>query len=173
MNYFKNKLILELSISFIIIASLLGGIIFFKNNISNYAQKTTELKEKLNYLTSGVTLLSELQNQYKEVSVYENKLNNIIPAYYDLINFQQDVQALAASQGLTYSFTFAGETPKASNKIGALGFTILVSSQDINKLLNFLNDLQHFRYLITLDNISVSYESNDLKLGINGKVFYK
>jgi len=173
MNYFKNKLILELSISLIIIASLLGGIIFFKNNMENYVQKAIQAKEKLNQLSSGVILLSHLQNQYKEASIYETKLNNAIPSYYDLINFQQDLQALAASQNLTYSFSFSGETPKTTDKVGTVGFNISVYSSDKEKILNFLSNLQQFRYLISLDNVSFTKETDDLKLNISGKVFYK
>lgn len=174
MNNFRKRLTLEVIFTILIAGVLLGGVLFLRNNIVFYRDNIILAKNKLGELTQNVSLFYNLQSQYKEAEGYLNKLNNLVPSYYDLINFNKDLQALATSHNLSYSFSFVGENVKTESGLGYINFNVVVSSPELDNLLKFLKDLQGFRYFNVVENISfITQRDNVISLSIKGKVFYR
>ncbi|MCL4399866.1 hypothetical protein M1506_01150 [Patescibacteria group bacterium] len=175
MEQFRKRLTNELIISFIIIIALIAGILFFKGNISSYAMNIMNARTELSRISSGVLELSRLQAQYNEAAGYFDVLSNIVPSYYNLINLNKDLQSIASSNNLSYSFSFAGENPKTADGFGSINFNLAVSSANLNDLLSFLNSLQKFKYLTAVDGVSFnsSQGTNIITMSVKGRVFYK
>jgi Tfp pilus assembly protein PilO len=174
MNTFTKKLILEVTFTTLLVAVLVGGILFFRKNINFYRDNIVTERKKLEDLTYKSASLYELQNQYKEAEIYLNKLNNILPNYYDLINFNKDLQSLAASRGLSFSFSFVGEGVKKESGMGYINFNIVVGSKNLEDLINFLKDLEKFRYFNIVDDVSFMTQGEEsFSLNIKGRVFYR
>ncbi|MCL4392273.1 hypothetical protein M1413_02975 [Patescibacteria group bacterium] len=173
MNHFSKRLTTELTVSFIIIAALIGGIFFFKGNIDTYAKDTVLARSNLIHISNGILESSLLESQYSKIAGYQDLLNTIVPSYYDLINLNKDLQSLAAAQNLSYSFSFAGENPKTQSGFGSVNFNLSVSSTDLNALLSFLNSLEHFKYLNTINGVTFqSGNDGSITMAVRGEVFY-
>jgi len=174
MNYFKKRLITEISISILIVGALFAGILFFSGNMSTYAQKITMNRQLFASRAAAVDQLASLRSDYNgKASKYLNVLYNIIPSYDQLINLNQELQSLAAQNKLGYSFSFAGETSKTAGGLGFVSFNINVNSGDFNSLMSFVKSLQNFRYLSFIDNISMKSNESLLSMDIRGRVFYR
>ncbi len=175
MDQFKKRLINELVISLVIIIALIGGILFFNGNINSYAVNIASARNQLSRLSSSILELSRLQSQYDQVSGYIDTLGSIVPSYYNLINLNKDLQSMAASDNLSYSFSFAGENPKTNNGFGSVNFNLSVGSSKLSNILSFLNSLQHFKYLTAIDGVSFGSDGDNgtLTMSVKGRVFYK
>lgn len=174
MNHFSKRLTNELVISLIIIAALIGGILFFKGNIDSYAANITVARAKLIRMSHDILEFSTLQSQYNQIAGYETVLANVVPTYYDLINLNKDLQSIAAGQNLSYSFSFAGENPKSSNGFGSINFNLSVGSTHLSNLLSFLNSLEHFKYLNAVDGVTFTPQGDgSISMAVRGRVFYQ
>ncbi len=174
MNHFKKRLATELGISLFIIIALLAGTLFFKGNVSDYADKIAANRALLASRTASVSDLASLRSQYNGmVSNDFNVLNNIIPSYDELINLNQDLQSLAVQNKVEYGFSFSGEVPKSGEEgLGSIGFSLSIGSDNLKSLTSFIQSLQNFRYLNSIDNISIKSGEDKLVMSINGRVFY-
>ncbi|MGC9610712.1 MAG: hypothetical protein ABSE68_00595 [Minisyncoccia bacterium] len=174
MNHFKKRLTVELSVSLLIVTALLIGIIFFKGNISDYSQKIRDARALLASRTGSVGQLADLRLQYNnKANNYMNVLQNIIPSYDQLINLNRDLQLLASQNNVDYGFSFAGENPKTSQTLGSIAFNLTASSDNFNYLLNYVKALQNFRYLSSIDNISIKSNKDEISFFIKGRIFYR
>ncbi len=175
MNHFKKRFATELSISLLILIALLAGIFFFKGNVNDYADKIVADRALLASRTASVADLASLRSQYNgPITNYLNVLHNIIPSYDELINLNQDLQSLAVQNRVGYGFSFSGETPKSgSGGLGSISFSLSISSDNLKSLTSFIKSLQGFRYLSSIDNISIKSDQANLVMGITGRVFYR
>lgn len=175
MNHFKKRFITELGISLFIVIALLAGIIFFKSNVSDYADKIATDRTLLASRTASISNLANLRGQYNnEVSNYLNVLHNIIPSYDNLINLNQDLQSLAVQNKVEYGFSFSGEVPKSGEGgLGSIAFSLNIGSDNLKSLTSFIKSLQNFRYLNSIDNLSIKSDETKLVMNINGRVFYR
>lgn len=174
MEQFKKQLIIELSISLLIVIALFAGILFFKGRVSDYTQGIVEARTLLASRTQSVSELAALRLEYKnEASKDLNILHNVIPSYDQLINFNRDIQSLAAQSKVSYGFSFAGETPQSAGGLGFISFNLNISSNSFDALMSFIKLLQNFRYLNSIDNISMKSENTNLIMAMKGRVFYR
>jgi hypothetical protein len=174
MNHFKKRFAIELGISLLIVTALLWGIFFFKGNVSDYADKIAADRTLLASRTTSVSDLASLRGQYNgEASNYMNILHNIIPSYDELINLNQDLQLLAVQNKVGYGFSFSGETPKSEGGLGSISFSLNIGSDNLKPLTSFIKSLQNFRYLSSIDNLSIKSDEGKLTMNIRGRVFYR
>ena len=142
--------------------------------MSDYTGKIIAARALLASRTASVSNSADLRSQYRnKASNYLNVLYNIIPSYDQLINLNQDFQSLAAQNKVGYGFSFAGEVPKPAGGLGSIAFVLDVSSDDFNSLMSFLKSLQNFRYLNSIDNISMKTSNAALVMVVKGRVFYR
>jgi len=173
MGDFKKQLGFQLGVSLPIIAALLAGVFFFGGKISAYTQKIVYDKATLNGRSNTVKQLADLETQYNNQAKSDmNVLYNVIPSYDELINLNSDFQSLAAQNKVDYGFSFAGETPKSGSGLGYVSFNINSSASELDPLLSFLKSLQNFRYLSSIDNVSLKEDGGEITMAVNGRVFY-
>jgi len=174
MNNFKSSLIFNLVLTIFVVAFLIGGIFFLKSKINFYVVNTNLSREKLNRMVKNVIIMSDLQKQYQQALPYMNILNGLFTSYYNLLEFEKELKAIAAKRGLEFSFSFSEDSVKGKGKINYLNFFTSVSSDNYDNLLYFLDQLQHFKYLNSIEDVSLSTRGEGIYLlNIRGKVFYK
>ncbi len=174
MNHFRKRLVTEAGISLLIVAALFVGIQFFRSNVSEYSDKIVAARTLLANRTESIRETAELRSQFNsKASGYLNVLYNVIPSYEQLINLNKDLQSLAVQSGVGYNFSYAGEIPSSAGGLGSISFDLNVSSANFNSLMNFLKSLQNFRYLSSVDEISMRSSSGVLVMNIKSRVFYR
>lgn len=174
MDHFRKRLITESGISLLIVLALFAGIQFFRSNVSEYADKIIAARTTLANRAKSIGELAELRSQFNsKASGYLNVLHNVIPSYEQLINLNKDLQSLAAQSKVGYNFSYAGEIPSSAGSLGSISFDLNVNSGDFNSLMAFLKSLQNFRYLSSVDEVSMRSNNEILVMAIKGRVFYR
>jgi hypothetical protein len=174
MNHFRKRLTTELSISTLIVLALLGGIVYFRGSVKDYTKNIVAARTLLANRTASIGNVADLRIQYDaKVVDYMNVLHNVIPSYDELINLNKEFQSLAARDGLEYGFSFLGETPKSEEGLGSISFNLNLSSSSLKPLISFVKSLQNFRYLNSIDNISVKTEDDELTMNVTARIFYR
>lgn len=174
MNHFKKRFTIEIGISLLIVAALLAGILFFRGNMNDYTDKIVTARALLASRTASISDLASLRAQYNNgASDYTNVLHNIIPSYDELINLNKDFQSLAAQNKVEYGFSFGGETPKSNLGLGSISYNLNIASENLKPLTSFIKSLQSFRYLSSIDNVSIKSNEAKLTMSVTGRVFYR
>lgn len=173
MKIFRKKFVTELVISLITIGVLAVGLLFFGFNVSKFAKKIVAARQELVERSTSLQSLAILRSEYKNKGEpYLNVLYNIIPLKDELIDLSKDFQSLAANERLGYGFTFVGETPSTLSNLGSVRFNLNLSGS-LDQLIDFIENLQNFRYLINLENISMSRGASQISMDVKGSVFFR
>jgi hypothetical protein len=173
MNSFHKRIAVQLSVSFTIIAILVLGILLFGFRINKFSNEIAAKRQELNERSSALQSLASLQSDYStKGQPYLNVLYNVVPQKDELIDLSKDFQVIAQEDKLNYGFTFLGETPSSGEDLGAVKFSLNLGGT-LNSLLNFLKDMENFRYLVNLDNVSISRGATKVEMNIRGSVFYR
>lgn len=174
MNHFRKRLIIELSISLLIVLALFAGVEFFKGNVGDYSDRIVAARATLSNRAASVGELASLRSQFNgKASNYLNVLHNIIPPYDQLINLNKELQSLAVQSNVGYGFSFAGEVSKSSGGLGSISFNLDASSGNFSSLMSFLKLVQNLRYLSSVDEVSMRSNNATLVMNIKARVFYR
>ena len=169
---FPKKVILNLVIVFGVLSFLITALIIFNKNLERTANQTGKLNQELISRSSSIQRISELRTAYKGMSgAYLNVLYNVIPQKDELINLSKEMQTVAASEGLTFGFSFVGETPPAGESLGYVAFSLSLEGGQFQNIMNFVNKLENFRYFIQLENFDIS--SGGAKATVRGRIFFR
>ncbi len=174
MDSFKKRLWIDLGVALILIVALLWGIFFFKSNISEYLLKITQARQLLASQTSKVYDKALLEAQYNSrAKNYLSVLQAIIPSYDNLIDLNQSLQTLANQYQLTYGFSFTSETQPTKDRLGSIGFSLALGGSDTKTSLAFLKAMETFKYLNTIDNVSLRNDEGRFTMTLKGRVYYR
>lgn len=173
MKTFRKKLVTELIISLVAVGVISIGLLFFGFNISKFAKKVVATRQELTERSASLQSLAILRSEYSSKGEpYLNVLYNIIPLKDELIDLSKDFQSLAAKERIDYGFTFIGEIPATSNNLGSVRFSLSLGG-GLDRLINFIKNLQNFRYLVNLENISINKGELQMRMNVKGSVFFR
>lgn len=180
LSVFQKKLLKQLGVALGIIVVLGISIFMLGKSISVDATETERLRlEKVNWSSSVQSYVSAKTQYTKKGKDYEQILENILPERDSLIDLKKDFQFLAAGEGLDLNFSFSTERDKGSKLVGAIGITLTVQGSSERKIFSFLEKLEGFRYLFSIDAMSLQREK-DRESGaervtavIRGEVLYR
>lgn len=173
MNPFHKRIAVNLSIAMVIIAVLVLGVVIFGFRISTLSDKIAATRHELNERSAALSSLASLRSDYSNKGKpYLGVLYNVIPQKDELIDLSKDFQVIAREDNLNYGFIFLGENSPSQGVLGSVNFSLSLGGE-LKNLLSFLKDLENFRYLVSLDNVSVSREPELMRMSIRGSVFYR
>ncbi|MBI4034005.1 MAG: type 4a pilus biogenesis protein PilO [Candidatus Brennerbacteria bacterium] len=173
MDSFHKRITVQLSVSLAIIAALILGISLFGFQINKLSAKIAATRQELNERSAALQSLASLRSDYaSKGQPYLNVLRNVVPQKDELIDLPKDFQAIAQEDGLEYGFTFLGEAPASAAALGSVKFSLSLGG-GLTGLLSFLENMENFRYLVNLEDVSVSRGLEGMKMGIRGSVFFR
>lgn len=169
---FPKKLLLNLGITLAVIACLIVLLVIFNKNLESVSGKTRELNQEIITRSNSIQKISELQTAYNGTTgAYLNVLYNVIPQKDELINLSKEIQTVAASENLSFGFSFLGENPPSGDTLGYVSFSISLGGGSINSIVNFIKKMERFRYFVQLEDFSVGSEGGTTT--IRGRVFFR
>lgn len=173
MNNFKKKLLIELSIVILIVLALASGIWFFGSNVQRYSEEIVDLRAELARKSTAIDSLARLRADYDvKAKNYLAFLYSRIPLKDQLINLPREYRFLASQANLQYGFAFGEEVSGNENTLPSVKVNLNVSGQ-MNQLFNFIRSLGQFRYLNTLDSVSLTSQGGGASMTIMGRVFFR
>ena len=171
---FQRKLAIQTGIALGMVGVLCFGVLFFGNLISTYASEIeilrTEKAEWSTSIESYVSAKTQYENKGKE---YEQLLNNVLPEKDNLLDLKRDFQFVASGEGLDLNFSFAGERVKQSSLIGAVGVALSIEGRSKEDIFSFLERLEKFRYLFSIESVTLQENQDTVGATIRGEVLYR
>ncbi len=169
----QKRITVQISIALGIVGVLVIGLIFFGFNVRNLTQKIVTAREELALRTVALQSLATLRADYTgKAEAYLNVLHNIIPQKDELIDLSKDFQTIASASGLEYGFTFLGENPASADTLGSVKFGLKLGGTLAN-LLEFLKNIQNFRYLVQVESVSIFREESLMRMNLSGSVYFR
>ena len=173
MQKFKKKFLINIGITLGIVLAMVLFLFLFRSLLRKSSEKVRASKIEINNRSNAIQRLAFLKGQFsKTASPYLNVLYSVIPPKDELINFSKELQVIAASENLTFSFSFLGENASTGEDLGSVSFSVNVTGQSIDEIFDFIEKLERFRFLIKLENFSINSDSG-FRATIGGRVFFR
>lgn len=157
-----------------LILPLILAVIFLRSYINNSVTQIIdarqEIDKRINFLISLVTLNSDYNRFGRD---YLTILKNVVPEQDKLLNLAQELEALAASLEFEFGFSFLEEIEPNPPEFGSLNFKLNIGAQNIDKISSFIQRLEGFRYLISVNGMSINRDAEKINANISGRVYYR
>lgn len=171
---FTKKLLTEIGIALAVILSLIVGVFYFRSTIERKVVAVNDYREELATKTNQINSLVNLRRQYNNfASDALNLMRDTIPSKDQIINISQELEALGRSEGVGFGFSFLGETDPTESSLGNISFRLNVSGDTLDQILNLVERIENFRYLIKIDRVNIQTNNNQFNSTIEGKVFFR
>jgi Tfp pilus assembly protein PilO len=174
LSQFQKKIGTQIGIALAIVGVLCFGVLFFGNRIATYAAEIEMLRsEKAEWSNSIESYVSAKTQYEKKGKGYEQVLQNVLPSRDSLINLKKDFQFVASGEGLDLNFSFAGERQKQSPLVGAVGVSLVLEGKSKSDIFSFLEKLEKFRYLFSIESMTLQENKDTVGVTIRGEVLYR
>jgi len=164
----------NIGVTITLILPLILAVIFLRSHINNSVTQIIDARQKIderiNFLISLVTLSSDYNRFGRD---YLTILKNVVPRQDKLFNIAQELETLAASEGLEFGFSFLGENAPNPPEFGSLNFKLNIGAKNIGKISSFIQRLEGFRYLISVNSVNINRGVGKINATINGRVYYR
>lgn len=169
----QKRIAVQASIALGIVGVLVIGLVFFGFNISNITEKIVAAREELALRTTALQSLATLRADYTtKAQSYLGVLHNVVPHKDELIDLSKDFQTIASASELEYGFTFLGENMSTADSLGSVRFGLRLGGT-LTNLLEFLDNLQNFRYLVQIESVSIFREESLMRMNLSGNVYFR
>jgi len=169
----QKGIAVQISVALGMVGVLVLGVVFFGLNIKSSTRKIVSAREELAARTISLQSLASLRADYaNKARAYLNVLHNIVPQKDELIDLSKDIQAVASASNLEYGFTFIGENQPTADALGFVKFNLKLGGS-LTNLLNFLKNIQNFRYLIDIESVSIYREESLMRMNLVGSVYFR
>ena len=171
---FTKSILFNIGVTLALILPLILTVIFLRSHIDNSVTQIIdarqEIDKRINFLISLVTLSADYNGFGRD---YLTILKNIVPEQDKLLNLAQELETLAASLELEFGFSFLGENAPNPPEFGSLNFELNVGAKNISKISSFIERLEDFRYLISVNSVNINRGAEKISAAISGRVYYR
>jgi hypothetical protein len=171
---FKKRLIIEIAISFGVIAVIVMVLVSLGNNISAKAESISRANSERNNSIKIDRDFAALTISSKGTEVMMEKLNNALPAQAGMIEVIQDVGALAKEHNLLFSSPkYVGtEIPPTDTEPGRIKLE-MTAQGSYTGIVRFIKDLETGRFFIKINNIDIIRQGFVYNAIIGGELYFK
>lgn len=175
MNKFNKKLLVEIGITFGLVAVVGGVMVYVWNDIGSIGESIKTTRTAFATRSQAIGNLSALQKQAQDASVIASQLRNALPSRESLFAFSDEISKLAREKGLTPSFAFGSEISGSGNAPSKIDFTINAAGE-YQPVLSFISALENSRYLTKTKSIELLSQgaiTSSYQAIISGEVFFR
>jgi len=149
------------------------GFYFLSNAINAQAQKILTDKAIGAEQAAAVGVLAKLKSDATLATQYANAMNTLVPIHDNLIGVPQWLNTVAASHGVTISFSFqGGNAPASGAKPGTDPFTLTVDGTS-DGIAAFMGDIesQAPEFLLNVTSFDLTNNGSPYHLSVQGVFF--
>lgn len=171
-DYFKNKLLVNIVITILIVAGLTALLVFIGRNINQKTDEISAIRRELSSRLNAIQSLANLRQQSAQAKANFSVLQTLLPTKDELVNVPKELNALAKARKVELGFAFGNEIAATDSEPGFTAFNMTLSSSYDN-LVGFLKSLEKSRFFIAVDSLDVTRDPQSQRLSalISGKVF--
>ena len=174
MTEFSKKLLWRISVPVLVVAVLAVGIHLFYLRVKDYASSIVMVRAELADWAASVQSFALVSSQYSgKGKTYIEILRNIIPEKDEFINLKKEFQFLASAENISLNFSFGGDHETQNPHFASVGFTLNLEGQSVSSISKFIDRLANFRYLTSLDGVTIIEKEDKVDGVIRGRVYYR
>ena len=172
---FRRSLIISLTAIFVGFIASAAAFYVLGIRLNSLSAKIEREQGLITQRTDVVDVLAELKKVAPEAEPYSRAMDSLLPTQDQLLDFPGYLETLAKNYGVSLSFNFQGEPSVAQkDSPGSLGFVLSLTGELSNNM-EFLKALEakSARFLLAVQNFSLSRVSGGYNMGVQGLVFFK
>lgn len=171
---FIKTFLINAGITVAMLAPLTAGFIFLRSYIIKTSEAIFATRKEIAEKTASLDTFVRLWNQNNK---FGDKnfiiLKNIVPEKDRLIDLSQQIQSLASKDNLGFGFSFQNEITPSPPKLGYIEFILNLNAQNIDQITSFINRLLNFRYLTTINKVSIKRVGSGINGQITARTYYR
>lgn len=173
MEGLKKKIIIQSSVSSILIVVFLVGIFFFGSSVKNSTARIGEIRNETTNRLQFVESFSKLLKDAKRGEVGLTMLQSAVPKQSELLDLSRTLQFLAERERIEYSFQFAGaETLPEGQNLGNLPFTLTLKGSTAG-IIAFIQSLRTVKFTISIDSFDITQGEEKAQTLIRARALFR
>ncbi|MEK7149737.1 MAG: hypothetical protein AAB757_02080 [Patescibacteria group bacterium] len=170
---YKKLIVNPIVLSLIFIFILLTGIVVLssdvKNRTADFVRKQTEINDKL----SAIESLAYFQSVQEQADKYLSQMDDyLITKDQLLINFSEDINAIAGKNNIGFNIAFGQETEKTAIEPRKTNISLTAqTAASFKNFIGFLEDLENSLYFVKLENFDLTQAGGQTGITLNGQVY--
>jgi hypothetical protein len=154
---------------------MLGGW-WVSQSIAAHSQQIALQRSLVNGRAKSLEVLARLKQNSRDVDSYSVSMDRLLPEREDLLNFPRWLELFGRSSqvGLNFSYQGGGISEPSEVTAGFIGFN-LEATGSMDKLVQFVEELEtkSRQYLVAFDSYDLTRQSDQYRLIMTGKVFFR
>lgn len=152
-----------------LLAGLLAYLYF---DIVDRSRNIINVKGDLRSRLIAINSLSLIRQEYETVKSYLPQVDKLLPSQDDLLNFPNDVGALAKNHGAEAAISFrSNPSPGTSSSTLQPTNFFLTAQGPLDGIFATLNDLNAGRYIVKFVSFDFIRQGDGFRATLNGRVF--
>ncbi len=168
---FRTRLIVSLSITFAILAVLIGLIVYLRSDISAKADAISAVKSELISRTDALESLNSLRNDAKSAAPFFDKLRAVLPKRDSLFGAQRNFQDLAQVNKLGFNSQFGAETSETSDKPGKIRLE-MAAQGGYNGILEFVKGIDASQYFVSIVSMDLVRQGGNFNANLSSEISF-
>ena len=172
-NSFAKQLWLSLGIVLgsVVLATI--ALYFLSGQMDAEAQKIVTDQAIVGRQVALLGILAELKRDAPIAAQYSQAMDKLLPKHDDLIGLSPWLNGIAATHGVTITFSFTGASSPPNGSMPGSDVFSLSANGNLANLTAFLEDAETKAagYLLTIDTFDLSGSENGYQLSMQGKAF--
>lgn len=170
---FKKRLLIEIAVLLGIVLVMGGTLAYFASAIRTKGQAVIDARKALMSRSFSIENFAALRGDWNQGGKDNLELlRSSVPIKDQLITLGKDFQFLAGRAGLEFSYAPIGETAPAAPNLGSIQFRIGVTGT-YDAVQKYIGVLQGFRYITTVDGISLTRSGANYEAVILGRTYFR
>jgi hypothetical protein len=148
---------------------------FISQDIATKTNKLISDEALISKQNNALASFSKIKEEITQITPYQSVMDKLLPSQNELINFPDWLQSAAGTFNIAETFSFAsGTVPAKDLTPGSVNFSLVVDGM-ANDDLSFLKYIESSApgYLLTFTSYSLVNNTNDTKITLNGKIYFK
>jgi hypothetical protein len=172
---FNRYLWTSLGILFVSIVVAVGALNFLLGDIASRSNAIAVARALVVKQNDSLAAFAEIKQDSAKAAEYKMAMDKLLPAQDELINFPQWLQGVAATYGVTVSFSFTADTaPATPASAGSIGFSLTAEGGN-DSVVSFLNDLESKAsgFLLSFNSFDLTRDGENTKVVTGGSLFFR
>ncbi len=171
---YNRKVLWGTLLMLLVVSAFWAATYWLKNDMTMLAGKISKLRNDAAANANSLEVLAKLKQGSGEVDEYQRQIEQILPIEDKLILLKSWLEQVASGPRVSVASNLEMSTP-AQDGLPAFSYFTIVANGDYSALILFMREIESrsTSYLITLETMDITRQSDKYQLVAKGKVYYK
>ncbi|MCL4405292.1 MAG: type 4a pilus biogenesis protein PilO [Patescibacteria group bacterium] len=168
---FKVKFALSVGITLALLAVIVIAMLYIHGDLSNNSAAIAQINQAIASKDNTLKNLNLLEQQQPLAAPLLAKMDAAVPSQDMLFTLQQNMQAMAKSDNLSFSSQFGSQTPSTNSTPGYVAISMTVQGS-YSSILAFLEGIEGSTGFVSVSGVDITQQSssNNFNAIISGNI---